>query len=332
MDSDFAASVAYREVLFGMDEAENHRYLQEFASIDPRVPVALGNHKLAWLSDHELFDEEFRKKERIYHEFLLPGGVGESLFATFAREGSRMGVALLARSIPQGKATRGVRNTLDTVMPHLDRAVKISRRFEAMATEVILSHNVLDAMPEPLGCATADGRLHRANHAFEESLRLGGVLSLDRILRVRDPALQSQFLRAIQECCRIAEGGTGTDPEAHLTIRVDRPTEAPCFITIAPLAAVKLRSWAGRPCALIRIDEPVREIASDTLVEALGVSAAEARLVSTLFGGGTLAAAAERIGVSLNTAKSQLASVFSKTGAKRQSELIAIVAALPGKR
>jgi DNA-binding CsgD family transcriptional regulator len=332
MDSDFAASVVYREVLFGMDEAENHRYLQEFASIDPRVPVALGNYKLSWLSDHDLFDEEFRKKERIYKEFLRPGGVGESLFATFAREGSRMGVALLARSIPQGKAAHGVRTTLATLMPHLDRAVKISRRFEAMATEVILSHNVLDAMPEPLGCATADGRLHRANHAFEESLRLGGVISMDGILRVRDTALQSQFLRAIQECCRIAEGGTGSDPEAHLTIRIDRPTEAPCFITIAPLAAIHLKSWAGRPCALIRIDEPKREMASDTLIEALGLSTAEARLVSTLYGGGTLAAAAKQIGVSLNTAKTQLASAFSKTSTTRQSELLTLVAALPSRR
>jgi DNA-binding CsgD family transcriptional regulator len=49
---------------------------------------------------------------------------------------------------------------------------------------------------------------------------------------------------------------------------------------------------------------------------------AEVRLVTELLEGGGLTVAAERLGVSRNTAHSQLASVFQKTGTCRQSELI----------
>jgi DNA-binding CsgD family transcriptional regulator len=333
-DIDFAAGVVHREVLFGIEEAYNRRYMQEFASIDPRVPIALGNNKkFGWLSDYDYFTEEFRNNDRFYREYIHAYGGGETLITSFAKEGSRMGTAVLVRDMPQQKVAEEARERLDAVMPHLDRAVKLSRRFAAIASEAILGQTVLDALNEPLACATSDGRLHRANLAFDRALKLGHVLSQKQgALQLRNPSLQAQFMRAVRECCRIAEGGTSDDPDAQFTIRVDKLTGLPSFITIAPLAAVNLKSWAGRPCALIRIDEPVREPAPEQLVYALGLSVAEARLVSTLCGGGTLAEAAERVGISLNTAKSQLASAFSKTGAKRQSELVALVAALPGKR
>ena len=64
-------------------------------------------------------------------------------------------------------------------------------------------------------------------------------------------------------------------------------------------------------------------------MKALDLSRAEARLVSELCSGGTLASAAKRIGISLNTAKTELASVFSKTGTSRRSDLMMLVAALP---
>ena len=333
MDSDLAASVAYREVLFGMDIPENHRYLQEYAAIDPRVPVALGHHKLTWLSDHDLFDEAFRKKERIYQELLVPGGIGESLFTTFSREGSRVGTALLARNTSQPKAEPAVREALDGVMPHLDRAVRISRRFETMASEVVLSHYVLDAMPEPLACVLADGRLHRANLAFEKMLRVAGLMSnrSDK-LSLPDARLQARFLSTVGECCRIAEGQTDVDAGLQLTLRIDRPKLPPAFVTIAPLAAANLKSWAGRSCALVRIDQPAGERNPLRLGEALDLSAAEARLVSALCNGGTLVEAADKLGISPNTAKTQLASAFSKTGTTRQSELVALVSTLPADR
>lgn len=330
MDSDFAASVAYREVLYGMDESDNHRYLRDFAAIDPRIPVALGHHKLSWLSDHDLFDETFRSTDRIYREFLVPGGVGESLFTTFSREGSRVGTALLARGSLQSKAPQPVRDALDGVMPHLDRAVRISRRFEAMATEVVMNHYVLDAMPEPLACVLADGRLHRANLAFEKMLREGGlIMNRGNMLSVRDVRQQARFLSAIGDSCRIATGDTGVPGGVQLTLRIDRPNKPPAFVTIAPLAAAHLRSWAGRACALVRIDQPAGERNPQRIEEAMNLSAAEARLVSALCNGGTLVEAAEKLGISTNTAKTQLASVFSKTGTTRQSELVALISTLP---
>ncbi len=188
--------------------------------------MALGNNRLAWLSDHDLFTEEFRKKDRFYREYIYANGGGETLITTFAKEGSRLGTAALIRTSPQEKLGDATRQRIDSVMLHLDRAVKLSRRFAAIASEAILGHTVLDALHEPLACAKSNGHLHRANLAFEETLRSGHIVpNKQGALQVRDPALQTQFLLAVRECCQIAEGGSSGDPDAQFTLRIDQPLE-----------------------------------------------------------------------------------------------------------
>jgi hypothetical protein len=101
-DIDFAGGMVHREVIFGIEESYNRRYMQEFASIDPRVPVALGSNKLEWLSDYDYFTEEFRNNDRFYREYIYANGGGETLFASFAKEGSRLATAFLVRDMPVG--------------------------------------------------------------------------------------------------------------------------------------------------------------------------------------------------------------------------------------
>jgi DNA-binding CsgD family transcriptional regulator len=331
MDSDFAAGVVYRELLHGIDAEDNRLYLQEFASIDPRIPFLMRSKGLAWLSDHDYFDEAFRKQDRFYSEYLRPRGLGETLGLTCAREGSRLGICALVRDEARGRFSERSHRVLQALTPHIDRAIRLSRRFAAIASEAILGHTVLDALNEPLACVLPDARLYRANRAFEQSLSSGRVLSIRQgILRIADSVIQRRFSKAVRECCHLAAEGTSGDPGAPFTLRVDQRSGMPAFVTVAPLADMDLRSWAMPTCALVRIDEPVHEVAAQALVDALGLSPAEARLVRELCSGGTLGSVAQRVGISLNTAKTQLASVFSKTGTVRQSELMALISALPG--
>lgn len=54
----------------------------------------------------------------------------------------------------------------------------------------------------------------------------------------------------------------------------------------------------------------------------LGITAAEARLVEQLVGGLSVSEAADLLGISVHTARSQLKSVFGRTGIRRQADLI----------
>src|SRR5262249_5329397 len=62
-----------------------------------------------------------------------------------------------------------------------------------------------------------------------------------------------------------------------------------------------------------------------------GLTPAEARLALQLVAGETLRAAAAKLGITYETARTELKNIFNKTGTCRQAELvIVIVTALPG--
>lgn len=57
----------------------------------------------------------------------------------------------------------------------------------------------------------------------------------------------------------------------------------------------------------------------------LGLTPAEARLAQLLASGDTLEEVAQKLSIKLTTARSQLAVIFSKTGIRRQTKLVAIL-------
>ena len=92
------------------------------------------------------------------------------------------------------------------------------------------------------------------------------------------------------------------------------------------LAAVALRD----PAVLVFLSDPATPLALPALwlADAYGLTATEARVALSIAAGGVLAETAQRLGVSLNTAKTHLQRVFAKTGTCRQAELARLVTAL----
>ena len=63
----------------------------------------------------------------------------------------------------------------------------------------------------------------------------------------------------------------------------------------------------------------------DLLASLYGLTPAEAELASLLSAGHSIEEAAEIRGVTLNTARSQMKRVFSKTGVNRQADLVRLL-------
>lgn len=68
----------------------------------------------------------------------------------------------------------------------------------------------------------------------------------------------------------------------------------------------------------------------ESVAERFGLTAAERRLLSLLFAGASLGSAASSLGVARTTARTHLQRIFDKTGSRRQSDLVRLVALGPG--
>ena len=122
--------------------------------------------------------------------------------------------------------------------------------------------------------------------------------------RSKGSALQSQSMS-------IARKGSEAKWDVHIRIIKEKKVS---FGGRGPILVLLLQ---GRGNAVA--PSPAR------LIEKFGVTPAEAKLIPLLVDGLTLTAAAKALGVSRNTARAQLSSIFVKTGVNRQTQLVKLV-------
>jgi DNA-binding CsgD family transcriptional regulator len=102
-------------------------------------------------------------------------------------------------------------------------------------------------------------------------------------------------------------------------------------VLVTPARKGPFTMGAERAAAVVFINDPAVEPPGciDFLRCLYGLTKAEARLAVVLVGGRGLRHAAEELGISLNTAKTQERIIFEKTNTRRQGELISLLLRTP---
>jgi DNA-binding CsgD family transcriptional regulator len=148
------------------------------------------------------------------------------------------------------------------------------------------------------GLMVMEGRLHAARSANDRTLQTA-------IARVLQPDL-------------IELRGCGA------VIAVPRPSgRTPFALRLVPCGLRGRHRGDPLPAALVMIANPDQSgLPSDATLRALGLSSAEARLAQQIVAGRTLPEAAAHLGIAHNTARAHLRSIFAKTQARSQVDLV----------
>jgi len=108
-------------------------------------------------------------------------------------------------------------------------------------------------------------------------------------------------------------------------LAASRGMQAPLRLLVVPMDAA-----GGREAAVWILEWPSPRLPHPRILGVLfGLSRAEARLALRLLAGLTPQECAREAGVGVATVRSQLHSMFAKTGARRQAELVALLARVP---
>jgi DNA-binding CsgD family transcriptional regulator/PAS domain-containing protein len=244
--------------------------------------------------------------------FLIWGSEYASVFAVGRLE--RRGV-ISEREIELGRL----------LLPHLRRAVTISKVLDARAIEKARMAEALDALKCGVVLTDASGAILHANRAAGRMLPHGWTLQDSRgVLAAKLPGAAKELRNAIKLAAQdeSALGKTG------LAIRLSEEGEAPVFAHVLPLTGGELRAGL-EPEAVAAVfigaaqDE---QEAAQAMAAAYGLTPAETRLLESLLAGHTLAETATALGVAMTTAKTHLDNLFQKTGVNRQAELMRLAA------
>jgi DNA-binding CsgD family transcriptional regulator len=210
-------------------------------------------------------------------------------------------------------------------MPHLERAVRIHSRLHVLQSGI----QAVDSLSIGVVCVTATGKVVFANEYARAVLARGDGLSLDRYGLLISSS-KSEPLRVL--IAKAAEASAGRGLHAGGPLTIERGSGAKAYqLTVMPTHSAELTLSASAPAVIIFIRDPQRhERPSEDLLRAYGLTPAESRVALLLSDGLSPRQIAEMIGVSENTVRSQIKSIFFKTGVKRQGELFRLLLAHSG--
>lgn len=214
-----------------------------------------------------------------------------------------------------------------TALRHLGRAFRIAMRMGMATGRETISFELIERLEIGVMLLSGDGRLLHANAIAERLFRANRWFSCSGG-RVR-PIYPDDIVR-FQAETKAAVGRVAASPDAAgASFPVRDPVDGMLLIQVLPFRPPQ--DLFGQAAALVLFQDPDlgETIVADRLRDAFGITPAEARLVAQLFVDHSLTAAAAALGISEATARTQLKSVFARTGFRRQSELLAAVGANP---
>jgi len=264
-------------------------------------------------------DEELHAS-RLYREVLAPDGVEYSLGVNLVEEqqSATFFVALRRPGKPCFDAADCT--LLGRLVPDLRRVLRLYRHFADVDLSRIATLEALDQVPLGILVLRKDGTLIVANRTAQELASEGGGFSVrNGFLHVTDPASARRLRRAIEDVA----ARTGR-PHA---VTIHGSDHTPLRLLVACLPGER----AGRSLALpwkdavvVFVNDPHRAQAApwEQLQHMFGLFPGEAKLLGLLVEGETIGEAAEKLGLTRNSARQYIKSVFAKTGTHRQSELV----------
>jgi len=210
---------------------------------------------------------------------------------------------------------------LSRLAPHLTVAAKNHWTAHTLRLLSRTRQQALDTVTSAVFAIDDRGHVLLSNRLGEEMLRQSTWVriangELSPVPSVLNPERVAGALRRLRQ-------GVG----ASLMI-TDRLTGTEAHVQMSPVpAAVELGNLLASRSSLVWITPvlPRRDVGYD-IAQLFELTPAERRIVDHLVGGGDLREAAAQLCISIHTARTQLKSIFRKTGRRSQNELLLLAA------
>ena len=217
---------------------------------------------------------------------------------------------------------------LDFFMPHLRRAFQLHFRLADLQTQNVSLQAAVDMSPTGMMFFDSSGRILCMNRTASAVVSQNdGLLATREGLRAED-VQESTNLDLLIRQATATSIGNGLHPGG--AIFISRRSLPPLHLLVVPLRNLQL-DLSTSAAVVVFVVDPSRRLrpAAEILSGLYRLTPAESRVALLLGDGKSLSEIAQILGVSRNTLKTQVASVYSKTRTSRQSQLVRLLAQFP---
>jgi DNA-binding CsgD family transcriptional regulator len=265
---------------------------------------------------------------KIYQQWMKPNGLFHVGGAQFVDSGShKAGIAIL-RDEAAGVWSEGELRVINEILPHLKRALNIHSEFTHLRLRQDALLMGLDRLVIGLILYDHHAKPVYINPTAKAIINQHPALQMqDGDLLLINPEDEKHLRRTIIHTAEI-------DPDdswkQSVAIGISHPdVEAPLPLLVTPMHAHLITSdldYEGARVAVFLSDPNLQQpISIDSLVSVYNLTPSEAQVAISLANGHSIDKIASSSNHSAHTIRSQLKSVFRKTGVSRQSELIKLL-------
>lgn len=286
-------------------------YLRNHRKLDPvkaRVLTEIGVGRA--FSSQDFVSLKALHHSGAYQRWMAPFGLVDFVGGVIHRSETGACLFVAFRDACAGVADAAAKRRLDALLPLLADA--IAHRVQSADASAL--EELFDELTPPVLVVDSKMRIAHRNRSADDILGEGDALAVaGDTLMMRDPRAREALERALA-------GSGGADAEAF-AIMVKRGESRCCVMHVLPLAN-------GLSVLFLRRLAPARDEGGAVAAELFGLTARERSVLLAIAEVGGVPATARALGLSEGTVKGYLKSIFQKTGATRQADLVKLVLAL----
>jgi DNA-binding CsgD family transcriptional regulator len=300
------------------------QYLAHFGHLDEAMIKLKKNPRPMALNTDYVEPAQLERSE-FYCDFHRPLDLFYAMGSLTQLDGYHTVFIGLEKSIRSGGFEPDDKRLFELLVPHIRQALALQQQFHGFPARAAL--DVLERLSLGVIIASRLGIVLFVNTAATtiadqcDGISLGGrTVALSAFLSSETRQLHKLIADAASTSCGLGLGAGGA-------LRISRPSGRPSYaVRVMPLSPIV----CPEPAALVTVSDPqaVRTGTNDILSQLFGLTTAEARLAGELGAGCSLKDAARCLGITINTARTQLHQIFAKTETGRQSELARLLSQL----
>jgi len=308
------------------NEENQKEYEEHIIQVDPRGQFMLENPEVTIAYDYlHTSEREIDRSE--YYNWLSKSEFRYYLGTRTNSQDDISTFATLQRTRNQGHVEKDTIQSFSQLVPHLGKALQVTRKFANLDLRAATTANAIEQMSLGVLFVNTKFQITYVNTAANNILATKDGL----ILKAKGlQAIRRADNDRLQQLLGNAVGRNSSRVGSSLSL--ERPLgRRPYTLLIVPLPHDYLLFETERPAAAIFITDADqhRKMPEKALQQMFGLTSAEARLAALFATGKRLSEVAGQLGVTEGTARSQLKSIFRKTGTHHQAELIQLLLSSP---
>jgi DNA-binding CsgD family transcriptional regulator len=312
---------------FGTDPYYRELYFSKYIKFDPSTTSHYFADVEQPIAVADIMPYQEFLETRFYKEWAHPQAMVDNVSAVLDKSATSAALFGVFRYERDGVVDDETRRRMRLIVPHIRRAVLVSRLVDLKAAEAASLAGALDGLSAAMCIVDPAGRIVHANTACHVILDAGDVVSAfaGRIV-ANDPKIDQAF-RDLFAAAGSGDAALGTRGIA-LPLKAQDGSHYVAHVLPLTSGARRLAGIAYNATVALFICKVTTETRSppEIIARAYRLTPTELRVLLAIVEVGGVPETAMSLGVAESTVKTHLGNLFAKTGTGRQADLVKVVA------